>query len=136
MVRIINAKQYKDASSINYLFSQAKFYCEAFLNDETFLGEIRKFIEKGPSPQRAAYLDYIKPEIENNHGADYVLCLWLYDKSKAAPAKDNVPLIAQYELKLMHDHLRKVCKFQSIIIRFIPVKTTRYTQSRKNKKAA
>ncbi|ESX29455.1 MULTISPECIES: DUF6119 family protein [unclassified Mesorhizobium] len=137
VVRIINAKQYKDASSINYLFSQAKFYCEAFLNDETFLGEIREFIEQGPSPQRAAYLDYIKPEIENNHGADYVLCLWLlYDKSKAAPAKGGIPLIAQYELKLMHDHLRKVCKFQNIIIRFIPVKTTRYTQSRKNKKTA
>lgn len=49
-VRIINAKQYKDASSINYLFSQAKFYCEAFLNDEPFLGEIREFIEKRPEP--------------------------------------------------------------------------------------
>ncbi|TPM97705.1 DUF6119 family protein [Mesorhizobium sp. B2-1-3A] len=137
VVRIINAKQYKDASSINYLFSQAKFYCEAFLNDDTFLREIREFIEKSPSPQRAEYLDYIKPEIENNHGADYVLCLWLlYDKNTAAPSKGDIPLIAQYELKLMHDHLRKVCKFQEIIIRFIPVKTTRYTLSRKNKKAA
>lgn len=137
VVRIINAKQYKDSSSINYLFSQAKFYCEAFLNDETFLTHIRDFIENGPCAHRQAYLDYIKPELENNHGRDYVLCLWLlYDKSKALPKKGDMPLIAQYELKLMHDHLRKVCKFRNIIIRFVPVKTTRYTQARKNKKAA
>lgn len=137
VVRIINAKQYKDASSVNYLFSQAKFYCEAFLNDETFLREIRHFIEHGPCGHRQAYLDYIKPELENNHGRDYVLCLWLlYDKGKTPPKKGDISLIAQYELKLMHDHLRKVCKFRNIVIRFIPVKTTRYTQSRKNKKAA
>ncbi|MEW6437786.1 MAG: DUF6119 family protein [Pseudomonadota bacterium] len=137
VVRIINAKQYKDASSVNYLFSQAKFYCEAFLNDETFLKEIRLFIENNPCGHRQVYLDYIKPELENNHGQDYILCLWLlYDKGKPAPKKIDIPLIAQYELKLMHDHLRKICKFRDIIIRFIPVKTTRYTQSRKNKKTA
>lgn len=137
VVRIINAKQYKDASAINYLFSQAKFYCEAFLNDEIFLTQIRGFIERAPCANRQVYLDYIKPELENNHGRDYVLCLWLlYDKSKPVPKKEDIPLIAQYELKLMHDHLRKVCKFRNIIIRFIPVKTTRYTQARKAKKAA
>jgi uncharacterized protein (TIGR04141 family) len=136
-VRIINAKQYKDASSINYLFSQAKFYCEAFLNDQTFLKGIREFIEKPPCAQRQRYIDYIKPEIENNHGKDYILCLWLlYDTRERAPKRSDLPLIAQYELKLMHDHLRKVCKFRSIVIRFIPVKTTRYTQARKNNKAA
>lgn len=135
-VRIINVKQFKDASSINYLFSQAKFYCEAFLNDETFLAEIREFIVNSPCKDRQAYLDYIKPELENNHGRDYVLCLWLlYDKREVAPKKSDIPLIAKYELKLMHDHLRKVCKFQNIIIRFIPVKITQYTQNRKNKKA-
>ena len=100
VVRIINAKQYKDASSINYLFSQSKFYCDAFLNDETFLMQIRDFIENSPCARRQAYLDYIKPEIENNHGRDYVLCLWLlYDNRKAVPKKDDIPLIAQYELK-------------------------------------
>lgn len=132
MMRIINAKQYKDASSINYLFSQAKFYSEAFLHDETFLAQIRNFIGSGPCSKRDAYLEYIKPDVESNHGRDYVVCLWLlYDNSGKAPTKAEIPLIAKYELKLMHDHLRKVCKFNKIILRFVPVKITRYTKSQK-----
>ncbi|HEV2596718.1 DUF6119 family protein [Sphingopyxis sp.] len=136
-IRIINAKQYKDASSINYLFSQAKFYCEAFLTDDVFLKEIRGHISDSGCAQTDAYLAYIKPAIEDNHGRDYSLCLWLlYCDKKPQPDKSDIPLIAQYELKLMHDHLRRICKFRDIIIRFIPVKTKRYTQSRKNKPLA
>lgn len=59
VVRIINCKPLKDASSINYLFSQAKFYCESFLRDETFLAEIRAHIEQSPSPIKDKYLAYI-----------------------------------------------------------------------------
>lgn len=136
-VRIINVKKFKDAASINYLFSQAKFYCEAFLNDDTFLSEIRDHIDKSPCPMKADYLAYIKPAIEDNHGRDYTVCLWLlFNKTEAKPDKSEISLISQYELKLMHDHLRRVCKFQDIIIRFIPVKVTRYTQSKKNKQAS
>jgi uncharacterized protein (TIGR04141 family) len=43
-VRIIHCKPYKNTSSTNYLFSQAQFYCHAFINDQTFLGEIRNHI--------------------------------------------------------------------------------------------
>lgn len=136
-VRIINVKKYKDAASINYLFSQAKFYCEAFLNDDTFLSEIRDHIDKSACPTKADYLAYIKPAIEDNHGRDYTVCLWLlFNKTEAKPDKSEISLISQYELKLMHDHLRRICKFQDIVIRFIPVKVTRYTQSKKNKQAA
>ena len=133
-IRIINVKKYKDASSINYLFSQAKFYCEAFLNDDVFLTEIRTHIDSSNSKSKGEYLAYIKPEIEDNHGRDYTLCLWLlYNRTEAKPDKNDIPLISQYELKLMHDHLRRICKFQEIIIRFIPVTITRYTQSKKNR---
>lgn len=136
-IRIINVKKYKDAASISYLFSQAKFYCEAFLNDDTFLGEIRDHIDNSACPAKADYLAYIKPAIEDNHGRDYTLCLWLlFNKAEVKPDKNDIPLISQYELKLMHDHLRRICKFQDIIIRFIPVKVTRYTQAKKNKQAA
>lgn len=135
-IRIINVKQHKDASSINYLFSQAKFYCEAFLNDEVFVGEIRGHIEASGSTRKADYLELIKADIAENHGKDYTLCLWLlYDAKEATPTKDDIPLIAKYELKLMHDHLRKVCKFQDIVLRFIPVGVKRYTKSKKNKAA-
>lgn len=136
-IRIINVKKYKDAASIGYLFSQAKFYCEAFLNDDTFLSEIRDHIDKSACPVKADYLAYIKPAIEDNHGRDFTLCLWLlFNKAEAKPDKNDIPLISQYELKLMHDHLRRICKFQDIVIRFIPVKVTRYTQLKKNKQAA
>ena len=136
-IRIINVKKYKDAASINYLFSQAKFYCEAFLNDDTFLSEIRDHIHNSACPTKTDYLAYIKPAIEDNHGRDYTLCLWLlFNKAEAKPGKSDIPLISQYELKLMHDHLRRICKFRDIVIRFIPVKVTRYTQLKKNKQAA
>lgn len=136
-MRIVNVKKYKDAASISYLFSQAKFYCEAFLHDDTFLSEIRGHIEGSPCPSKADYLAYIKPSIEDNHGREYTLCLWLlFNKAHQKPDKNDIPLISQYELKLMHDHLRRICKFHDIVIRFIPVKVTRYTQAKKNKQAA
>jgi uncharacterized protein (TIGR04141 family) len=132
-MRIINVKKYKDAASISYLFSQAKFYCEAFLHDDIFLSEIRDHIGNSPSPSKFDYLSYIKPSIEENNGKEYTLCLWLlFNKSDPKPDKNDIPLISQYELKLMHDHLRRICKFQDIIIRFIPVKITRYTHIKKN----
>lgn len=133
-MRIVNVKKYKDAASISYLFSQAKFYCEAFLHDDVFLSEIRDHIENSTCPSKSDYLTYIKPSIEDNHGREYTLCLWLlFNKADPKPDKKDIPLISQYELKLMHDHLRRICKFQDIVIRFIPVKVTRYTQAKKNK---
>lgn len=131
VIRIINAKPYKDGTSIVYLFSQAKFYCDAFISDETFLADIRDYIANCPSAWKAKYLAYIKPNQEENIGSNYRLCLWLlYDKTQTKPEKENIPLIAQYELKLMHDHLRRKCKFQDVILRFIPVKRTQFRTSR------
>lgn len=134
-MRIINSKQYKDASSINYLFSQAKFYCEAFLHDDTFLEEIRNYIESGPCSIKDRYLAHIKPNIEDINGQDYRVCLWLlYNKNDAKPTKESIPLIAQYELKLMHDHLRRTCKFSEIILRSVPVKMKQYTTDKNPRK--
>jgi hypothetical protein len=31
-------------------------------------------------------------------------------------------LIGQYALKLMHDHFTRICKFNDVVVRFIPVK--------------
>lgn len=36
--------------------------------------------------------------------------------------------MAQYELKLMHEHLRNTCKFRDVIIRFIPVIKKNYVK--------
>lgn len=124
-IRIIHCKPYSGASSINYLFAQAKFYGEAFLNDDVFLGEIREHISKSTSPKKQAYLDYIKPSVPDLSGHEYRVCLWLlYDKKDPVPTKKDIPLISQYELKLMHDHLRRTCKFNEIVLRFVPVGIT------------
>lgn len=128
VVRIVNVKQFKDASSINYLFAQSKFYCEAFLHDEVFLGEIRGHIAASASDSKDLYLEYIKDTIEQVRGDAYSVCLWLlYNAKDGEPTKDDIPLISQYELKLMHDHLKRVCKFNDIIMRFVPVVTKQYT---------
>jgi uncharacterized protein (TIGR04141 family) len=131
VIRIINAKRLKDASSIVYLFAQAKMYCDAFLHDEVFLNEIRGFISKSKCPAKSDYLAYIQPSLEKHLGSDYRLCLWLlYDKRDPKPEVADMPMIAQYELKLMHDHLQRVCKFKDVIVRFIPVSEKQYKTAR------
>lgn len=136
-IRIINCKPYKDASSVNYLFSQAKFYCDAFLHDDAFLSEIRGHIGNSASPAKAKYLAAIASKTEDLSGKDYTLCLWLlYDARDGKPDKSRIPLISQYELKLMHDHLRKICKFREVILRFVPVQMTNYKTAYKQKAAA
>lgn len=135
-VRIIHCKPFKDSSSLNHLFAQASFYCEAFLRDDVFLREIREHIRISASPSRAAYLEYIRDETEHIAGADYDVCLWLlYDHRAAVPERSSIPLMAQYELKLMHERLRKVWKFHDVVLRFVPVKTTNYKTSRLPKAA-
>ncbi|WP_192558201.1 DUF6119 family protein [Pseudomonas allokribbensis] len=128
-IRIIHCKPYKNTCSTNYLFSQAQFYCHAFINDQTFLSEIRAHIGLSNSTKKSEYLDYIKSDIADIHGKDYVICLWLlYDQRLTAPTKTEIPLMAQYELKLMHEHLRNMCKFRDVIIRFIPVIKKNYVK--------
>ena len=50
--------------------------------------------------------------------------MWLLcDKQKSLPSKSDLPFMAQYELKLMHDQLQHHWKYQDIVLRFIPVET-------------
>ena len=133
---IIHCKPLKDASSMNYLFSQAKFYGDAFLQDQVFLNDIRGHITASTCEQKQIYLDHIKEEIEAIHGHDYRIRLWLlYDLKEVAPTIEGIPLIAKYEMMLMHDHMRRVCKFRDIIVSFVPVKKVTYTKSKKPKAA-
>ena len=95
VIRIINAKQHKDASSTNYLFSQAKLYSDAFLHDETFLSEIRSHIAESECRSKKKYLDYISDVIGDLRGEDYRVCLWvLYNRKEKKPEKSDISLIA------------------------------------------
>ena len=125
---IIQVKQYGGSSSINYLFLQTKFYCESFISDETFLGEIRNHIQNSTHAQKNAFLTHIKPQLSDVHGKDYQIKLWLLycNKTKPAPTKNDLPLMAKYELKQAHERLRNLNKYSSVSLSFIPVKRTNF----------
>lgn len=130
VMRIINCKPYGGSSSISYLFAQTRFYCESFVRDQAFLTEIRKYISGAPSPTKQSYLDHIPEHMKDNSGGAYQVCLWvLCDRKKKLPSKSDLPFMAQYELKLLHDQLQHICKYQDIVLRFVPVETKPYMKA-------
>jgi uncharacterized protein (TIGR04141 family) len=125
IMRIINCKPYSGGSALSHLFAQASFYCEAFVSDQNFLNDIRGHIKKSKSPHKAKYLKFIKTNQKDVVGSDYRVCLWLLcDSRKPLPTRNDMPLMARYELKLMHERLQRVFKFKDIRIRFVPVVMT------------
>ncbi len=134
---IIQVKQLSGTSSINYLFSQTRFYCESFISDETFLKEIRAFISDSTHPLKAKFLKHIKEKLKDVEGSDYQVKLWLLycDKSTKIPTKIDLPLMAKYELKLAHEKLTNLHKYNSVCVSFIPVKRANF-KSEDNKKTA
>lgn len=129
-MRIINCKPYGGSSSMSYLFAQTRFYCESFVRDQPFLTEIRRHISKSPSPTRQSYLSHIPEHMKDDSGGKYRVCLWLLcDKKQKLPSKSDLPFMAQYELKLLHDQLQHICKYQDIVLRFIPVETNTYMKA-------
>lgn len=137
LVSIIHCKPYKDSSSTVYLFSQAQLYCEAFLSDQVFLAQIREHIENSESKFSKFYLNYVKPDLPNINGRDYEVCLWLlYDRTKSKPIKEEMPLMAQYELKLLHERLRHAFKYKQVSLTFVPVKKTNFEKKKKPKETA
>ena len=131
-MNIIHVKQYGNASSINYLFSQAKFYCEFFLTDLVFLEEIRNYIGNSGNKSAPKFLDFVKEEINDVKGSDYQVSLWLlFDNKKAPPTASDLPLMAKYELKLTCERLMTVNKYKAVSISFIPVKKTKFKTAKK-----
>ena len=129
VMRIINCKSYGGSSSISYLFAQTRFYCESFLRDQEFLTEIRKHISNSASPIKQSYLKHIPEKVKDNSGSAYRVCLWLLCDKKKLPSKLDLPFMAQYELKLLHDQLQNTWKYKDIILRFIPVETQHFMKA-------
>ena len=128
---IIHVKKYGGCTSINYLFSQARFYCESFLVDPKFIEQIRNYIEKSGHLQKNLFLDHIKEIPEEIFGTDYSVGLWLlYDKTKIKPDKNSLPLMAKYELKMTYERLRRVLKFSNVSLSMVPVKVINFTTSK------
>lgn len=135
LLSIIHCKQYKDSSSTVYLFSQAQLYCEAFIRDHVFLKEIREYIENSGSDFTNDYLQYIQPGLEDINGQDYEVCLWLlYDQKQQKPIKEEMPLMAQYELKLLHERLRYAFKYRQVSLTFVLVKKINFEKKKSPEK--
>lgn len=128
-ISIIHVKRYGGSSSINHLFSQARYYCEFFLSDEVFLKEIRDHIEASDYREKQSFLEYIKEDVADVVGNDYEVKLWvLYGAgSKKIPDKSSLPLMAKYELKLTYDRLRRVNKFKAVSLSMVPVTEIKFT---------
>lgn len=132
---IIHVKKYGSSNSINHLFSQARFYCEFFLSDEVFLSEIREHINQSGNVNKEAFISYVKEDQAEVNGKDYDVKLWvLYDSSKNAPEKAELPLMAKYELKLTYERLRNAHKYNSITLSMIPVHTVKFKKHKTNNK--
>ncbi|WGI21087.1 DUF6119 family protein [Amylibacter sp. IMCC11727] len=133
-VRIIHCKPTGGASSLSHLFSQAKFYSEAFLTDPVFLGEIREHIRKSGRPSAQNFLNDIPEDIEKVTDNNYSVCLWLlYDKRKGRPDPKNLPLMTLFELKIADDYLRRVRKFKDVSVSFIPVVHSYFQEKKKTR---
>lgn len=134
-IAIVQVKRISGSSSMNHLFSQARVYCEFFITDHVFLKDIRKYIQDSSHPQKQKFLDYIKEDLRHLSGADYDVCLWLLycNKMPQKPKKESLPLMTKYELKLTHDRLRNIYKFNSVKLGFVPVKITPFTKKKKTK---
>ncbi|MDH4743822.1 hypothetical protein OMP43_07315 [Sphingomonas sp. CBMAI 2297] len=75
-------------------------------------------------------MDHIPEHMKDNSGDRYRVCLWiLCDKKKKLPTASELPFMAQYELKLLHDQLQHICKYQDIVLRFVPVETKPYMKA-------
>lgn len=130
-ISIIHVKKFGGCSSINYLFSQARFYCESFLKDQVFLNEIREYLGNVGCSASQSALARIGTDLASVNGASYKVKLWLlYDGSTTKPNKTDLPLMAKYELKLTHDMLRNQMKFNEVSLSMIPVRMTEFKKSK------
>ncbi len=131
LVKVIHVKRHGGSSSVNHLFSQARYYGEAFLSDKVFLKDIRAHIDDSAHPQKQEFLDHIKEDIADVSGRDYGVSLWvLYDRKLPSPTKADLPLMAKYELKLCYDRLRNVHKYQYVDLSFVPVEQVDFKKTK------
>lgn len=130
---IIHVKKIGGSSAVNHLFSQAKFYCEAFLGDELFLADIRAHIDSSGNVFSDEILDHIKTDIRDVNGGDYKVKLWLlYDSSKAKPELTSLPLMAKYELRSAIGKLRNILKYNEVSVSFIPANYIHHKEAKTN----
>jgi len=130
---IIHVKKYGGSDAINYLFSQARFYCEFFLGDAVFLKEIREHISNSGNGNAEAVLRHVKEDPSEVVGKDYSVKMWLlFDNRKPPPQKADLPLMAKYDLKLTYERLRNVLKYNDIKLSMVPVQLITFTEDVQN----
>jgi uncharacterized protein (TIGR04141 family) len=133
-VAIIHVKKHGGADAMNYLFSQARFYCEFFLGDKVFLDEIRDHVNNSEKAIKHNLLQHIKETQCEVVGKDYTVKLWLlYDNKSPPPQKSDLPLMAKYDLKLTYERLRNFLKFSEVKLSMVPVQTINFTISKRKK---
>lgn len=117
--RFIHVKRYSSgSSSIGHLFTQGKFYGDAFLSDTKCRGHIRKYLsDEGLTD----YLDLI-PEERPTNDNDYTVVFCILSDAGAMTELNHLPFMARYDLMQAHQYLTKDRAFK-VEVWFVPIQT-------------
>ncbi len=115
---LIHVKVYKSTSSLSHLFTQIRFYSEAFSIEEKTRAEMRNYIsqDKSITPIMKTTLIANIPEknsevIEHEHTV--IFCILCIDQDKNI---SDLPLMAKYELMQTYKYITENRKFKAEIV--------------------
>ena len=109
---LVHVKIFKDgSSSLSHLFTQAKFYTDAFIKDQDTRESMRDFIntnknKENKNKNKKKYLDIV-PELHKNlHASSYsvILCILTFDNTKQL---SSLPFMVRYEIVRTHEYLKE-----------------------------
>ena len=116
---LIHVKRYTSgAASISHIFTQVKFYSDAFSTEKTCREEMREWIQSNPNfinNNKIILTDIIPEENSSVVEPNYkILFCILYDDENFN--LNSLPLMSQYELMNCHKYLTQNRKFQCGIV--------------------
>lgn len=117
--RFIHVKRYSSgSSSIGHLFTQGKFYGDAFLSDTRCRAHIRKYLT---DENLTDYIDII-PESRPTDENSYTIVFCILSDAGTVFALDHLPFMARYDLMQAHQYLTRDRAFK-VEVCFVPIQT-------------
>lgn len=118
---IIHVKRYSSgAASISHLFTQCKFYSDAFLTDVACRADMRTWIAEddgadNAGKDKAPFLALIPERSQDVFGQNYTVIFCILHNSDAFALSD-LPFMSRYELMLSQRYLTEQRKFKTGVV--------------------
>lgn len=118
---IIHVKRYSSgAASISHLFTQCKFYSDAFLTDASCRADMRTWIGEDEGPNNAGkdkspFLALIPERSQDVFGQNYTVIFCILHASDSFSLSD-LPFMSRYELMLSQRYLTEHRKFKTGVV--------------------